>query len=379
MFQIDTSTAAAVEPTPAPAGTPGYFTDGNPATNTPATIVPADWFNQVTDELLNVLAAAGIAPSKATRNQVAAAINKLVATNLAATFGVYAGNPNGHVAGTQGNVGTSTFPSVVWDITNNIWWVCTTTGNAAAALWTEAGAVPAWPFWCGTNTGTGNAPSLATPVTMASLQSGSSVAWQVAASNTGAVSVTVGSFGTYPLRKDGPTGPIALTGGELVAGNTVQARFDGTVLHLMATELGTAALANASSNTGKVAAVSGSTVAGHVAFFNDTSGTLVDGGPAGAAPDAVYLDNTANGSTLAPGRYRVNSTAAAFAILLPAAPANGAALVFEDIAGSWGVNNFTINRNGNTINFTADNLVCNVAGESFGLWYDGANSTWRLF
>jgi hypothetical protein len=379
MFQIDTSTAAAVEPTPAPAGTPGYFTDGNPATNTPATIVPADWFNQITDELLNVLSAAGITPSKSTRNQVATAISKLVSADIAATFGVYAGNPNGHVAGTQGNVGTSTFPSVIWDITNNIWWVCTTTGNAAAAVWTETGAVPAWPFWCGTNTGTANAPTLTTPVTMTALASGASVAWLVAASNTGAVSVAVGSFGTWPLRKDGPTGPIALAGGELVAGNTVQARFDGTVLHLMATELGTAALANASSNTGKVAAVSGSTTAGHVAMFNDAAGTIVDGGPAGAAPDAVYIDNTSNGSTLAPGAYRVNTGLGAFAILLPAAPTNGTSLIFSDIAGNWGVANFTINRNGNPINFTADNLVCNVSGETFGLWYDGANSTWRLF
>lgn len=379
MFKIDTATAVAVEPTPAAAGTPGYFTDGDPASNIPATIVPADWFNQVTDELLNVLAAAGITPSKATRNQVAAAINKLVATNLAATFGVYAGNPNGHVAGTQGNVGTSTFPSVVWDITNNIWWVCTTTGNAAAAVWTEAGALPAWPFWCGTNTGTANAPTLTTPVTMASLQVGSSVAWLVAASNTGAVSVVVGSFGTWPLRKDGPTGPAALVGGELIAGNTVQARFDGTVLHLMATELGSAALANATSNTGKVMAASGTFTPGHIIVANDAAGTGVDGGPAGAAPDALYIDNTSNGSTLAAGSYRVNTGPAAFAILLPVAPTNGVSLVFNDIAGTWGVNNFTINRNGNTINFTADNLVCNVSGEAFGLWYDGANTTWRLF
>lgn len=56
---------------------------------------------------------------------------------LAGQFMVYAGNPNGNVAGVQGNTATNpqTFPSVVWDTTNNIWWVCSQTGNAAAAVW----------------------------------------------------------------------------------------------------------------------------------------------------------------------------------------------------------------------------------------------------
>jgi hypothetical protein len=288
MFRIDNSTATAVEPAPSAAGTPGYFTDGDPVSNTPATIVPADWFNQVTDELLNVLVAAGITADKAARDQVASAIGKMISSSMAGTFQVYAGNPNGNVAGTQGNVALSKFPTVVWDITNNIWWVCTTTGNAAAAVWTESGALPAWPFWCGTNTGSANAPVLAPPVTMSALSAGTSVAWKVATSNTSAVSVTVGSFGSWPLRKDGPTGPIALTGGELVAGNIVSARFDGAVLHLTATELGSAALADATSNTGKVAAVSGATVVGNLPVFSNTAGTLVDSGtdPSGLAGSA---------------------------------------------------------------------------------------------
>ena len=53
------------------------FHDGNGTTEL-GTILPAWWLNQVQDELLAVLAAANIAPNKATTNQLAAAINAIV-------------------------------------------------------------------------------------------------------------------------------------------------------------------------------------------------------------------------------------------------------------------------------------------------------------
>jgi hypothetical protein len=54
----------------------------------------------------------------------------------AARFQLYAGNPNGNVAGTAGTVGGS--PSdVIFDTTNGIVWVCTTTGTAGTAVWTN--------------------------------------------------------------------------------------------------------------------------------------------------------------------------------------------------------------------------------------------------
>lgn len=52
----------------------GKFTDGNPSAGVPASLDPSEWANLVTDELLNVLAAAGIAPSEAINNQLATAI-----------------------------------------------------------------------------------------------------------------------------------------------------------------------------------------------------------------------------------------------------------------------------------------------------------------
>ncbi|QUO26178.1 hypothetical protein KEH57_04425 [Burkholderia cenocepacia] len=80
MYQIDASGAAISQPTPAPAGTPGWWTNGNPATATPATVLDADWFNAVQAELLAFLSAASITPAKGTNNQVLAAAQLLFAT-----------------------------------------------------------------------------------------------------------------------------------------------------------------------------------------------------------------------------------------------------------------------------------------------------------
>lgn len=56
---------------------------------------------------------------------------------VTAAFQVYAGNPNGHVAGTAGAAGGAS-SSVIWDATNTVLYICTTTGLAASAVWTAA-------------------------------------------------------------------------------------------------------------------------------------------------------------------------------------------------------------------------------------------------
>ncbi|MFX1674042.1 hypothetical protein PWR63_17550 [Paraburkholderia sp. A2WS-5] len=79
MFQTDQATAASSLPAPAAAGTPGYFTGGNPASGVAATIVDADWLNMVQQELVNVATATGQTLSKTTYNQVLLAIQALIA------------------------------------------------------------------------------------------------------------------------------------------------------------------------------------------------------------------------------------------------------------------------------------------------------------
>lgn len=62
------------------------------------------------------------------------------AANVTAAFQVYAGNPNGNVAGSAGAVGGAG-ASVIWDITNLILYICTTTGTSSTAVWTNHQAV----------------------------------------------------------------------------------------------------------------------------------------------------------------------------------------------------------------------------------------------
>lgn len=62
------------------------FTEGNPATATPATTVTDDWLNDVQEELISILAAAGITPVKGTQNQVLAAILAVARRKNALTF-----------------------------------------------------------------------------------------------------------------------------------------------------------------------------------------------------------------------------------------------------------------------------------------------------
>lgn len=61
------------------------------------------------------------------------------AANVTAAFSVYAGDPNGNVAGNAGTVGGAG-ASAVYDIANGILYICTTTGTASTAVWTNPAA-----------------------------------------------------------------------------------------------------------------------------------------------------------------------------------------------------------------------------------------------
>lgn len=77
MHRIDNSTAAAVLPTPSAAGTPGYWTAGNPVSGTPATVISPDWMNAVQEELTTVITAGGVVPSKTNNTQLLTALGSI--------------------------------------------------------------------------------------------------------------------------------------------------------------------------------------------------------------------------------------------------------------------------------------------------------------
>lgn len=78
MFWPDRGSGVPVEPArrPVASAVRQYFTEGG--VGQPPTVPGGDWFNQITNELLNVLAAAGIEPSKVDDTQLTAAISTLV-------------------------------------------------------------------------------------------------------------------------------------------------------------------------------------------------------------------------------------------------------------------------------------------------------------
>lgn len=66
----------------------GRFTEGNPTTGTPATVVDASWMNAVQDELVNVVEGAGLTLAKTDSDQLLEAINKLAKLQAQAMYPV---------------------------------------------------------------------------------------------------------------------------------------------------------------------------------------------------------------------------------------------------------------------------------------------------
>lgn len=56
----------------------GGFVDENPVAGTPGSLIPAEWGNSVTQEILNAIKAAGLTPDEAKTDQLATAIGTLV-------------------------------------------------------------------------------------------------------------------------------------------------------------------------------------------------------------------------------------------------------------------------------------------------------------
>lgn len=86
MYQYDDPTAVSSRPAPSAAGTPGWFSDGNPSNGSVATILRAEFMNMIMAELLSVLNAAGIEPDKTQSNQLLLALRSGFMFNTAAQF-----------------------------------------------------------------------------------------------------------------------------------------------------------------------------------------------------------------------------------------------------------------------------------------------------
>lgn len=78
MYQIDVASASSTKPASTAPGAPGYFTDGDVVGGIPPTIVPAEFLNSLMLELLAIVTAGGLVPSKVSSGQVLLAIQNLI-------------------------------------------------------------------------------------------------------------------------------------------------------------------------------------------------------------------------------------------------------------------------------------------------------------
>lgn len=83
----------------------------------------------------------------------------------------------------------------------------------------------------------------------------------------------------------------------------------------------------------------------------------------------------ASGAVTAKGNL-VDTSAGPITLILPLSPVYGDFCKFTDVAGTFLSNPLTLDRNGSTIMGSATNLICDVRGISFALWYNGTD--WRL-
>lgn len=96
-----------------------------------------------------------------------------------------------------------------------------------------------------------------------------------AVANTGALTIVAGGFGALPGYKDSPSGPVAFSGGECIAGNAFTARYD------LALNAGGGGY-HVSTNTG----FAGGTISGPVVFQSPVSFV---GGSVGATLSSTLL------------------------------------------------------------------------------------------
>lgn len=83
------------------------------------------------------------------------------------------------------------------------------------------------------------------------------------------------------------------------------------------------------------------------------------GGTGGLTTTAVQ---TSNYTAAAYDRVAADTTGGSFIVTLPATPVHGDEIEIMDVGGDFSVNNLTVNRNGNTINGVAANMILTADG-----------------
>lgn len=152
---------------------------------------------------------------------------------------LYAGNPNGHVAGSNGVNGALTF---AYDTTNLVLYCCTVTGTTSTAVWTAVGSTSTSIFAGGAATGTVNAQVVASTTPAGFARTPGQVVTLIGLNNTGATTLNVDATGVAAVNKNTGSGNIPLTGGEM--NGFISVIWTGTVYLISSQILGTLATLN---------------------------------------------------------------------------------------------------------------------------------------
>lgn len=223
-----------------------------------------------------------------------------------------------------------------------------TTAYVDAAV---AAAAAVTVFVGGTSTGSANAQVLAatTPNTF-TLTAGNSVIFNPGFTPTGATTIKVGSAAAKNLLKRTPTGPVALAGGEFIAGQQTSITYDGTQF-----------LLNAAS--GNILTPTSLALTGVISPAALPAGNTNDYTPAGlAGASVIRLTGNSAGSVLTGIAAQPNGT-----VLIVSNIGTGLITLLGSNSGSLTANQFE-----------------NVAplwlfpGQSTGLQYDTTSLGWRI-
>jgi hypothetical protein len=112
--------------------------------------------------------------------------------------------------------------------------------------------------------------------------------------------------------------------------------------------------------------------------INGTAGvTFPDSTVQATAAITGFTAKTTTYTAVAGDILLVDTSAGSFTITLPASPATGNTVYFQDAKGSFLAFPLTVGRNSQTIMGLAEDLTANSNNVGFGLVYNG--SDWRIY
>ena len=262
MFRTDVTTAVGSIPTPASPGTQGYFTNGNPATGSAATVVDADFLNRIQEELMTFLTAAAYTPDKQNYGQAANAVQSGSLTYGDDTSGsanvivvTLSPIPPAYKKGMMVlvKIANQNTGSTVINVNGRGNVAVHANGSALTVGILKAGAMALMAYdgtvfnllsiYTGTPTGTvftGSAPSggtanaqtVTTTTGTFTLTAGNIVDFVAGHTNTAATTLNVDGQGVVTIKKQGSSGLVDLASGDITTSQTYIVVYDGVYFEL---------------------------------------------------------------------------------------------------------------------------------------------------